>query len=95
MRWDKDEASFLGSVVLNYGITVFGVILPWIVITSLVGISHVGIVAGAIAIGVIVPILLYRPSKSWWLMCYHLFFPDHLPENWSAERRSAELPPDE
>ena len=95
MRWDKDEASFLGSVVLNYGITAFGIILPWIVVASLMGAPRNAVIAGAVAAGVIMPILLYRPSKSWWLMCYHLFFPDHLPRNWSTEKRGAELPPDE
>ena len=95
MRWDKDEAGFLGSVVLNYGVTAFGIVLPGIVIATLLNVPRNGIVAGALAAGLIIPILLYRPSKSWWLMCYHLFFPDHLPANWSTERHGAALPPDE
>src|SRR3954462_6046656 len=39
MRWDKDEAAFLGSVTLNYGVTVFGLALPWVVIALVAGLS--------------------------------------------------------
>ena len=28
-----------------------------------------------------VPALLYRSSRSWWLMNYYLFLPNHLPAN--------------
>ena len=34
------------------------------------------------AIGaVLVPVLLYRPSRSWFLMNYYFFLPHHLPAN--------------
>jgi hypothetical protein len=40
------------------------------------------IIAGlALLASVVVPIALYRPSRSWWLMCDALFAPDQLPAN--------------
>ena len=36
---------------------------------------------GAVAAGIILPFLLYRPSKSLWLMTYYLFVPQDLPAN--------------
>jgi hypothetical protein len=35
----------------------------------------------AIAGSVVVPALLYRSSRSWQLMLYYSFFPQHLPRN--------------
>jgi len=94
MRWDKDEAAFLGSVTLNYSVTVFGLTLPWIVSASFAGLSTNWVIGVACAIALFVPFLLYRPSKSWWLMTYYLILPRHLPANW-VETSSGDLPPDE
>ncbi|MET0262683.1 MAG: DUF983 domain-containing protein [Rariglobus sp.] len=94
MRWDKDEAAFLGSVTLNYGFTVFALVLPWIVGSSLAGVSLAWTIAVAGVIGLTVPFLLYRPSKSGWFMCYYLVLPNHLPANWDA-RPAEDRPPDE
>jgi uncharacterized protein (DUF983 family) len=94
MRWDKDEAAFLGSVTLNYGVTVFGLALPWIVSALVAGLPTQWVVGVASAIALIVPFLLYRSSKSWWLMIYYLVLPRHLPANW-VETADDGLPPDE
>ena len=32
------------------------------------------------------PILFYRSSRSWWLMNYYVFLPQHLPANRDAAR---------
>jgi hypothetical protein len=46
-----------------------------------------GIMSGLVAsifagVGaILVPILFYRSSRSWWLMNYYLFLPKHLPAN--------------
>ena len=93
MRWDKDEAAFLGSTAINYAVTVFGFVLPWIVAGSLGGLSTKWVVGGAITLALLVPLALYRPAKSWWLMCYYFFFPNHLPKNWSG--LGTDVPPDE
>lgn len=94
MRWDKDEAAFLGSVTLNYGVTVFALLLPWLTYAWSAGVSTPWTIASACLIALFVPVALFRPSKSWWLMCYYLFLPHHLPANW-PDRPSDELPPDE
>lgn len=84
MRWDWDEGAFLGSATLNYGVTVFGLILPGIFVALTQDVPGRWIVAGAAAATFIIPLLLYRPSKSWWLMCYYFFLPHHLPANREA-----------
>lgn len=94
MRWDKDEAAFLGSVTLNYGVTVFGLLLPWLWFSRQAELSTSTIIAVAALIGLLVPLLLYRPSKSGWFTCYYLVLPDHLPANW-PERPAEDAPPDE
>ena len=93
MRWDKDEAAFLGSTAINYGVTAFGFILPWIIISSAIDAPTLAITGVAIVLAVAVPILLYRAAKSWWLMCYYLALPAHLPANWDGTAN--DRPPDE
>ncbi|HRE81635.1 MAG TPA: DUF983 domain-containing protein [Opitutaceae bacterium] len=94
MRWDKDEGAFLGSVTLNYGVTVFGIVLPWIVIAVSQELSVSTIVAVAMVLAIGVPLLLYRWSKGAWFACYYLILPHHLPANWS-QKPELDRPPDE
>lgn len=78
---ERDEGSFLGAMSLNYGVTIVAYLFP----VALLAYGHViGVkiavvlaVAGAFA----VPALLYRSSRSWWLMNYYFFLPHHLPAN--------------
>ncbi len=81
MKITRDEGSYLGSLSLNYGVTIVLYLVPVLLL-------HVyGVISGmtaSIAAGVgavAVPILLYRPSRSWWLMNYYFFLPHHLPAN--------------
>lgn len=81
LRIERDEGFFLGSLSLNYGVTVVVFLLP-VMILTLAGVisSMTGIIlAGIGAIGF--PILFYRSSRSWWLMFYYYFLPQHLPVN--------------
>jgi len=94
MQWDKDEAAFLGSTALNYGVSVFGFILPAIVVGYFHGVSVSWLIGIAAAGALILPALLYRAAKSAWFMCYYGIMPTHLPANWPA-RAAADLPPDE
>lgn len=94
MERTKDEAAFLGSTTINYGVSVFGLVLPGVVIAYFQGLPVAGITVMAGVGAVVIPLLLYRPSKSWWFMAYYLSFPLHLPANW-PERADGELPPDE
>ena len=66
---------------LNYGITIFVFLMP-VLLLYLAGIlsgTVAAVIAGIGAIGF--PILFYRASRSWWLMSYYFFLPQHLPAN--------------
>ena len=66
---------------LNYGVTIICYLVP--VLLLYLGHLISGLVASVLAgVGaIVVPILFYRSSRSWWLMNYYLFFPHHLPQN--------------
>ena len=81
LKIERDEGFFLGSMSLNYGVTIIGFLVP-VLILYLVGVLSgvvAAVTAGVGAIGV--PILFYRSSRSWWLMSYYFFLPQHLPAN--------------
>lgn len=81
LKLERDEGFFLGSLSLNYGVTVVGFLLPVLLFwrAGLLGGTAAAVLAGAGALGV--PVLFYRSSRSWWLMCYYYFLPHHLPAN--------------
>ena len=66
---------------LNYGVTLVCFLVPDLVLWLK------GVLGPKLAIGlalggsVFVPLLLYRSSRSWQLMLYYSFFPQHLPAN--------------
>jgi uncharacterized protein (DUF983 family) len=81
LKFEKDEGFFLGAMALNYGVTLVAFLVP-------IGLCWYGGILGntastvlAIAAAVIVPVVLYRSSRSWQLMLYYYFFPQHLPVN--------------
>lgn len=78
---ERDEGSFLGAMSLNYGVTILVFLVP-VLLLYLGGILP-GLAAALLAgVGaVVVPALLYRSSRSWWLMNYYFFVPHHLPNN--------------
>ncbi len=81
MRLEQGEGFFLGSMSINYGVTLLGFLLPvlflvaagWIPVNIGIGLG----LAGAIAF----PFVFYRSSRSWWLMFYFLVLPHELPAN--------------
>jgi hypothetical protein len=81
LQFERDEGFFLGSMSLNYGITIFVFLVP------VLGLYLGGVLSGLIAAvlagagAIIFPILFYRSSRSWWLMSYYFFLPQHLPAN--------------
>lgn len=78
---ERDEGSFLGSMSLNYGVTIVGFLVP-ILSLYLTGVLSGRAAAILAAIGaIVVPMLFYRSSRSWWLMNYYFFLPQHLPAN--------------
>jgi uncharacterized protein (DUF983 family) len=81
LKFEKDEGFFLGAMSLNYGVTLVGYLVPVLLLW------YFGVVGGKLAVGLaiggslVVPMLLYRSSRSWQLMLYYSFFPQHLPAN--------------
>jgi uncharacterized protein (DUF983 family) len=77
----NDEGFFLGSMSLNYGVTLVCFLTPVMLLAyfNVLGTTIAIVLAGVGA--VLVPALFYRSSRSWWLMNYYLLFPHHLPAN--------------
>lgn len=74
------EGFYLRATSLNFGVTLTCYLLPIVVLVfnDLIGESlAIGLAFGA----VLVPPLLYRPSRSWSLLNYYIFCPDELPAN--------------
>jgi len=73
LKLERDEGFFLGSMSLNYGVTIFAFLLPVLILYLTGQFSGVvaAIVAGLGAIGF--PVAFYRSSRSWWLMTYYFF----------------------
>ena len=75
------EGSFLGPVVINYGVTVFGFILPIIILYACKLLSPAATLALAGGAALFLPILFYRLSWAWWVMLYYFVLTDNLPAN--------------
>lgn len=86
---ENDEGFFIGSMSLNYGATLIFYLAPIAILafTGVIGATPAIVLAAIGALGV--PVLLYRSSRSWWLMNYYLFLPHHLPAN-RREKTAAE-----
>jgi uncharacterized protein (DUF983 family) len=82
---ERDEGFFIGSMSLNYGVTLVGFLTPVMILAyeGVIGTTAAVVLAGVGSIGF--PIAFYRSSRSWWLMQYYLLFPLHLPANRPAE----------
>jgi len=82
----NDEGFFLGSMSLNYGVTILCFLVPVMLLAwwKVIGVNTAIVLAGVGAI--VVPALLYRSSRSWWLMNYYIFLPHHLPANGGTGR---------
>ncbi|MSU51124.1 MAG: DUF983 domain-containing protein [Opitutus sp.] len=87
---NNDEGFFLGSMSLNYGVTIVGFLVPVMLLAffKVIGTTTAIVLAGAGA--VLFPALFYRSSRSWWLMNYYFFLPHHLPANGGTGRDGEE-----
>jgi uncharacterized protein (DUF983 family) len=81
-----DEGFYLGSLSLNYGVTLVCVLLPIGLLAYYGVIGTTFAIVLAIASAIIFPALFYRSSRSWWLMNYYVFLPHHLPANGGSAR---------
>jgi uncharacterized protein (DUF983 family) len=79
---DPGEGFWLGPLVLNYTLTVVLFVVPLIVlgVRGVVPLT-LAIVLAVLIGGIGLPLLLYRPSWSWWLMLWFFFLPERLPAN--------------
>ena len=78
---DNDEGFFLGSMSLNYGVTLVCFLTPVMLLAYYKVISTTTAIILAGVGSIVFPALFYRSSRSWWLMNYYIFFPHHLPAN--------------
>ena len=85
---DNDEGFFLGSLSLNYGVTLVCFLLPVMLLAYYEVIGATTAAVLAVVGAMIVPALLYRSSRSWWFMNYYLVLPHHLPANGGVWRGS-------
>ncbi|MBL9214432.1 MAG: DUF983 domain-containing protein [Opitutaceae bacterium] len=81
LKIEKDEGFFLGAMAINYGVTLVAYLLPVVLLWYGGVLSGTVAIVAALAGSMIVPILLYRSSRSWQLMLYYSFLPQHLPAN--------------
>lgn len=81
LRFEKDEGFFLGAMSLNYGVTLVCYLVPVLLLWYAGWLGTRVAIGLAIAGALIVPMLLYRSSRSWQLMLYYSFLPQHLPAN--------------
>ena len=81
LKIEVDEGFFLGAMAMNYAMTLVGFLAP-VAILWVSGILSDRLAMWlAIAIVLVVPVLLYRFSRSLQLMLYYFFFPQQLPAN--------------
>ncbi len=81
LKLEREDGFFLGAMALNYGVTCFGYLLPLVLLWSYHVVGDRVAIVGALVGAAVVPLLLYRSSRSWQLMLYYFFFPQHLPAN--------------
>lgn len=81
MEFARGDGFFLGAMTINYGVAVFGAVVPLLLLGGY-GVIQFGtalVLAGVCGVGL--PFALYRSSRSWWLACYFYFLPQQLPAN--------------
>jgi uncharacterized protein (DUF983 family) len=62
LRIETGEGAFLGPFVINYGVTVLGVVIPIILLYATGKLGPAAAMSLALAAALLVPLLLYRLS---------------------------------
>ena len=81
LKLEKAEGFFLGAMSLNYGVTCLVFLAPIAWLWSQGVLSDTVATVVGIGAALLVPLALYRSSRSWQLMLYYSFLPQHLPAN--------------
>ena len=81
MTLERGDGYYLGPLVINYGLVVFGYVAPFL----LLGVAEIIPFNLALVLGLsgatILPVILYRQCWSLWLMIYYLCLPEELHAN--------------
>ena len=81
LKLEREEGFFLGAMALNYGVTCIVFLAPIALLWYYGVLGNTAAAVVAITAALLVPLLLYRSSRSWQLMLYYFFLPQHLPAN--------------
>lgn len=81
LKIEKDEGFFLGAMAINYGVTCVGLLTPVAILWYLGALPGKVAIGLALGLALLAPLALYRSSRSWQLMLYYYFLPQHLPAN--------------
>jgi uncharacterized protein (DUF983 family) len=81
LKLEREEGFFLGAMALNYGVTCFAFLLPTVLLWHWGVLGDTAAIVLALAGAALVPVVLYRSSRSWQLMLYYFFLPHQLPAN--------------
>ncbi len=81
LKLEREEGFFLGAMALNYGVTCIVFLTPIALLWYYGVLGNTVAAIVAIAAALLVPLVLYRSSRSWQLMLYYFFLPQHLPAN--------------
>jgi uncharacterized protein (DUF983 family) len=71
LKFEREQGYFVGAIYLNYAVTAVVGLGGALVIANLFGLSPWGEVGVASVLGVLVPVLFFRYSKSLWLGIDH------------------------
>ncbi|WP_309385921.1 hypothetical protein [Cerasicoccus frondis] len=85
LKLSRSDGFFLGAVVWNYGLTVFGCLPPLFILHVLGVISLTTLGVLGVIIGIVVPPVIYPWAWSLWLMTYYWALPHELPANAGAD----------
>jgi uncharacterized protein (DUF983 family) len=97
LLFEREQGFFLGSMVFNYTLTaLIAGVLPCVILLAGFAFAplrdQIKLFLAAVAAGIVLPFLFYRPSKSLWLMTYYVFLPRDLPANGGRQESNESEP---
>lgn len=81
LKLSRSDGFFLGAMVWNYGLTVFGALPVVLLCAWLFHFPKALTVGLCVGVGLIMPILIYRFAWGLWLASYYFVLPHELPAN--------------